>query len=392
MKVAMHVDGPTIRGNERQTIRIAAGLRERGHDVVVSCRRQGPVRDALEAAGVCTTGIRPRGDADLWSAARFASWLRREAPDAVLLTSWNRAFIGAAAARAAAVPRRLFRLGAIQPLPAGLRGLPDRLGLARWCHGVIVNSRAVEEHVRRSLPDLPADRLITILNGIEPRPAPPAPLREMLGLPPGAVIVLAVGGAEARKGFDLIVESAPALDPRVHVALAGGGPPDRRARLLEQARELGVEQRVHFLEWRTDVPALLAASDVFVLSSRAEGMSVAMLEAMAAGLPVVAADVGGVWDALAARDGRPAAGWIVPSEDSRALGAAVDAVFQGLRTDAVEVRARIAEARWRIDHWFALARMIDGYEAALSAAPLHRRQADLPMFSAPAARPGDAGG
>jgi glycosyltransferase involved in cell wall biosynthesis len=367
----MHVDGEIVRGNERQTIRIAAGLRERGHDVVVSCRRGSTVQDALEAAGLRTTGIRPRGDADLWHAARFAAWLRREAPDAVLLTSWKRAFIGAAAARAAAVPRRLFRLGAIQPLPAGIRGLPDRLGLARWCHGVIVNSRAVEEHVRQALPDLHPDRLITILNGIEPQPAPPAPLREMLGLPAGAVIVLAVGGAEARKGFDLIVECAPALDPRVHVVLAGGGPPDRQARLRERARELGVEHRVHFLEWRTDVPALLAASDVFVLSSRAEGMSVAMLEAMAAGLPVVATDVGGVWDAIAARDGRPAAGWIVPPEDPRALGEAVDAVFQGLRTDATEVHARIAEARWRMDHWFSLARMIDGYEAALTAAPFH---------------------
>jgi glycosyltransferase involved in cell wall biosynthesis len=370
VKVAMHVDGATIRGNERQTIRIAAGLRERGHDVVVSCRGGSTVQHALEAAGVRTTGVRPRGDADLWHAARFAAWLRREAPDALLLTSWKRAFIGAAAARAAGVPRRLFRLGAIQPLPAGLRGLPDRLGLARWCHGVIVNSRAVEEHVRSSLPDLPPDRLITILNGIEPQPAPPAPLREMLGLPPGAVIVLAVGGAEARKGFDLIVECAPALDPRVHVVLAGGGPPDRQSRLLARARELGVAHRVHLLEWRTDVPALLAASDVFVLSSRAEGMSVAMLEAMAAGLPVVAADVGGVWDALAARDGRPAAGWIVPPEDSRALGAAVDAVVQGLRSDGPEVSARIAEARWRIDHWFTLARMIDAYESALTAEPL----------------------
>jgi glycosyltransferase involved in cell wall biosynthesis len=369
MKVAIHLDGPTVRGNERQTIRIAAGLRERGHEVVVSCRRRGPVQDALEAAGVRTTGIRPRGDADLWSAARFAAWLRREAPDAVLLTSWKRAFIGAAAARAAGVPRRLFRLGLTQPLPAGFRGLPDRLALARWCHGVIVNSRAVGEHVRRSLPDLPPERLITILNGIEPQPAAPAALRQTLGLPTDAVIVLALGGAEAIKGFDLIVESAPALDPRVHVVLAGGGPPDRRARLLERARELKVAHRIHLLEWRTDVPALLAASDVFVLSSRAEGMSVAMLEAMAAGLPVVAADVGGVWDAIAARDGRPAAGWIVPPEDPRALGAAVDAVFQGLSTGGMEVRARIGEARWRIDHWFTIARMIDAYEAALAADP-----------------------
>src|SRR5690606_8386847 len=93
MKIALHVDGPIIRGNEEQALQIARLLKERGHEVVVSCRANGPVQRAMHDIGVRTTGIRPRGDVDVWSALRFAFWLRRERPDAVLLTSWVRAFI-----------------------------------------------------------------------------------------------------------------------------------------------------------------------------------------------------------------------------------------------------------------------------------------------------------
>ena len=142
MRIAIHVDGPIIRGNERQVIRIAAGLRGRGHHVAVSCRAQGPVREELTALGIPTTGIRPGGDADLWNATRFAAWLRREGAEAVLLTSWKRTMIGAWAAAAARVPRIVYRIGDVHPI-GGL----ERLALRRWYTDVIANSRAVADSV-----------------------------------------------------------------------------------------------------------------------------------------------------------------------------------------------------------------------------------------------------
>ncbi len=91
-----------------------------------------------------------------------------------------------------------------------------------------------------------------------------------------------------------------------------------------------------------------------------------MLEAMAAGVPVLATDVPGTAQALAAGDGRPPAGWIVARGDADALAAGLRTVLADLRAGGGEARARAAEARWRIDHWFTVDRMVDGYEAVLA--------------------------
>lgn len=365
MRIAIHVDGPIIRGNERQVIRIAAGLHGRGHHVAVSCRRDGPVMRELAGLGIRTTGIRPGGDADLWNALRFAAWLRRERADAVLLTSWNRAFVGAWAAHAARVPRVVFRIGGIQPIDHGVRGWLERLALRRWYYAVIANSRAVAESIRGALPERAA-RVHVVVNGMEAAPAAPAPVRAELGIAGDALLVAAVGGVERRKGFDLLIDAVAALDGGVHALLAGGGTDDDRRRLEARARERGAAGRIHFLGRRADAAAVTAACDVFALPSRSEGFSVAMLEAMAAARPVVAADVGGAWEGLAARHGRPPAGWIVPPDDAGALAAALREVVEGVRAGSAGVRARAAEAAWRAEHWFSLERMIDGYEAVLA--------------------------
>jgi glycosyltransferase involved in cell wall biosynthesis len=365
MKVAIHVDGPTIRGNERQVFRIAEGLRARGHEVVVSCRAGGPVQAELRRMGIRTTGIRPRGDADLWNALRFARWLRAERPDAVLLTSWLRAFIAGWCASAAGVPRVVFRIGGMQPIHRGARGSLERLALRRWYHAVIANSRAVAERMSDALPEL-AGRVHVVVNGMEIVPALPAELRAELGLGADAVLVAAVGAAERRKGFDLLIDAVAALDDGVHAVLAGGGRDEDRRALEERARALGADHRVHFLGPRADAPAVAAGCDVFALPSRSEGFSVAMLEAMVAARPVVAADVGGAWEGLAPREGRPAAGWIVPRDDAEALAAALREVVAGVRAGAPEVRARADEAAWRAAHWFTMEHMINGYEAVLA--------------------------
>jgi glycosyltransferase involved in cell wall biosynthesis len=365
MKIAIHVDGPIIRGNERQVMRIADGLRARGHEVVVSCRAGGPVEAELRRMGIRTTGIRPRGDADLWNALAFVRWLRRERVDAVLLTSWIRAFIAGWCARAAGVPRVVFRIGGMQPIHRGVRGSLERHALRRWYHAVIANSRRVAERINGALPEL-AERVHVVVNGMEPVDAvDPAPLRRELAFPADALVALAVGGMERNKGFDLLIDAVAGLRG-VHAALAGGGTDAQEDALMGRAQRRGMASRVHLLGRRDDVHALMAACDLFVLPSRAEGFSVALLEAMAAGKPIVAADVGGAWEGLAARDGRPPAGWIVPRDDADALAAGLREVVDAIRAGAPEVAARAAEAKWRAEQWFTLERMIDGYEAVLA--------------------------
>lgn len=371
MRVAIHVDGPVIRGNERQVIAIAAGLRDRGHHVAVSCRKGGPVMAELRALGIAATGIRPGGDTDPVNALRFAAWLRRERFDAVLLTSWKRAFVSGWAARVARVPRVVFRIGGIQPI-GEKRGRLERYALRRWYHAIIPNSREVARHITSALPDLAA-RVHLVPNGVDIRAQPPAPLRRELGLGPDAVLLAVVGGPERRKGFDLLIDALPALDGDVHAVLAGAGTPEATAAMAERAVRSGVGHRVHLLGHRRDVGAVLAGCDAFVLASRSEGFSVAMLEAMAARRPVVAADVGGAWEALAEREGRPAAGWIVQPGDAEALAACLREVVPLVRSRAPAVAERVKEADWRLAHWFTMNAMISGYEAVLAAWAPERR-------------------
>ncbi|HEX5727298.1 MAG TPA: glycosyltransferase [Longimicrobiaceae bacterium] len=368
MKIALHLDGATLRGSEVQALLVAAELRKRGHELVASCRADGPVRAELERLGIPATGVRPQGDADLLSALRFAAWLRRQRPDALLLTSWKRLFVASWAARRARVPRVVFRVGSVQRVPRGVRGWEARRAFRRYVHATIANSREVGRALLRSVPGLREETVYAVPNGVRLSPAPPAPLRAQLGLGDDALLAAAVGGLERRKGFDLLVEAvARSGVPSLHAVVAGEGPEGPALRAL--AERLGVGDRVHWLGQRRDVAAVLAACDLFVLSSRAEGMAVAMLEAMTARLPVVAADVGGVWEAVSPREGRPPAGWVVPPNDAAALAAALAEAAAALRGDPTPVIARVDEAAWRLRHWFTVERMIDGVEAALRGDP-----------------------
>jgi glycosyltransferase involved in cell wall biosynthesis len=113
--------------------------------------------------------------------------------------------------------------------------------------------------------------------------------RSVLGAPPDALAALYVGRLDPQKGVDVLLHAvarAHRVLPHLHLSLAGIGP-DQDA-LVNLARQLGVDSRTHFLGWRNDVPALLGAADLFVMPSRWEGMPNALLEAMAAGLPVIA--------------------------------------------------------------------------------------------------------
>lgn len=364
MRIAMHADGESIRGNERQLLLVAEGLRARGHELRVSCIAGGEVEAAFRARGFATTGARPRGDADPWNALRFVAWLRGLRPDAVLLTSWKRAFVAGWAARVARVPRVVLRVGGVHRIEPGWAGWKRRVALTRYTDTLLTNSRSVTRHYLATIPGLARERVAEVPNGAVVASMPPAPIREALRIPADATVAVGVGGLVRRKGFDLLVEAlARAGRPELHVVIAGDGP--HREMLLTRAASLEVAGRLHLLGDRDDVAAVLAACDLFVLSSRAEGMSVAMMEAILARRPVIAAEVGGVWEALAARAGRPAGGWIVPVNDADALAGALVEVVSAIREQPDAVRARVDEATWRLEHWFTVERMIDGVEAAL---------------------------
>ncbi|HWP35157.1 MAG TPA: glycosyltransferase [Thermodesulfobacteriota bacterium] len=242
---------------------------------------------------------------------------------------------------------------------------------------------AVSHDVRRFLLEevgLAPEAVVTIHNGVAPpppvSPAAAAALRHQLGLPAGTPVVGTVGTLLPVKGHADLLEAVARLAPAVPdlTALICGRPLVLEP-LAARAAALGIADRVRFLGYRDDVPALLAVMDVFVLPSLSEGLSLALLEAMAAGLPVVATAVGGNPEVV--RDGE--SGFLVPPRDP---GALAERIGRLLRDRALARRLGLAAAR-RVRQEFSLDAMVQRYEA-LYARHLARRPHDPAAATVPA--------
>lgn len=361
MKAIFHNDSRGWGGYQKWILTLAQGLSARGHEVVVACHAGSPLDHAVREAGIRTDDRHPGADVNLPKAWRFRRWLRRERPDALILTAWKRTFWAGWAGQTAGVRRVLARMGILEPVHTRA---DRRFGMRHWLDGVIVNTPEIKEHWLRSVPGFPPDDVHMILNGVGTAVPEPAALRAELGIAPEERIVVAAGRLVEQKGFDLLLDAFARLDrPGVHLVIAGEG--EEEAELRAHADCLGVAGRVHWLGFRSDVRAVLAAADIFALSSRREGMANVMLEAMAVGTPVVAVEVSGVREALGSEGDGTAAGWIVPPCDPVALAAALDGVLAALASQPESVRLRTEEARRRVVERFGVERMIRETEAVL---------------------------
>ena len=204
---------------------------------------------------------------------------------------------------------------------------PGQVALQRVAHRLATHVTAVSEAVADTVVALgvPRDRITVIPNGVDASRFEGATAdRARLGVNGDRVVVGSVGCLAVRKDYGTLLDAlaqirAQGLDP--WVVLVGDGP--ERGNLEARAHALGLSDRVRFLGERSDVDRLLPAFDVFVLSSREEGIPNALLEAMAAGRPSVATAVGGNREVL--EDGHT--GWIVPPQSPEALaGALADAL------------------------------------------------------------------
>lgn len=222
----------------------------------------------------------------------------------------------------------------------------------RLCDRVVCNSRAAAECLEKS--GIRAERLAVIPNGLPDRlfaPVPPA-------LPPetGVLRIGMIARMNDRgKGHDCFLRTAKRLSarhPQLRFVLVGDGP--LRPGFEEQARKLGLGDRVVFLGDRRDVPAVLASLDISVLASSSESLSNVILESMAAGLPVVAARVGGNPELV--RDGET--GFLVPSGDDEAFAGALQRLLENRDLRAAFGARAKSEAKSR----FALRQVCGQYE------------------------------
>lgn len=336
MKIA-HVDSETTwRGGQAQVLGLLRGLAARDHQVVLFCPG-GPLAEKASAAGVRVLPWRARSDFDLGAAARLARGLAAELPDMVHLHSGRAHALGAWAARWAGrlpvvVSRRVDFAVATHPLSA----LKYRFGVDRYL--------CISEGVRRVLAagGVAERRLAVVPSGIDvdrwkSRPDPAGLARE-LGLAPGTPVAGSIAALAPHKDQRTLLRAAALLAPRLPRArwvVFGEG--RLRAPLEAERRSLGLDRVVLLPGFTERVAEALALLDVFVLSSYLEGLGTSVLDAQAAGVPVVATAVGGVPEIVA--DG--VTGWLVPPRDPEALAAAVERAL----TQPEEAARRAAQAR-----------------------------------------------
>jgi sugar transferase (PEP-CTERM/EpsH1 system associated) len=292
----------------------------------------------------------------LWRLYRL---LRRERPSILHTWMFHANVLGRVLGRRAGVPiiitsRRNVNIGGTlrEFLKRQTAGMDDRI--------IAVCEIAREAEIKRAM--MSPDKVVTIYNGISAErfvdldPQTAARTRQTFRIPVEAPLLGSVGRLHPQKGFtDLLTAFAQIREriPSVRLFLAGGG--KSRADLEAQARSLGLSEAVTIAGVRADVPEVLAALDVFVLPSRWEGMPNAVLEAMAAGLPVVATAVGGTPEAVV--DG--VTGLLVPPRDPGALVQAIEWVLRD-----PNLRRRMGQAgRKRVEQHFSIEDTIRQTEA-----------------------------
>lgn len=257
----------------------------------------------------------------------LARLFRRLRPAAVQTHHIGPLIYGGMAARLANIPRIVHTEHDAWHLANPQRRKLQQAALSLIKPQVIAAGRAVAEGLTTAIPSC---RPTVIANGVDTnrfRPGDPGTARRRLRLPIAPRIVGTAGRLELVKGHDVLIDAAYRLPSHIHVAIAGDG--SRRLRLEKQARDLGIDDRVHFLGLVNDIVTFYHAIDLYCLPSRNEGLPLSLLEAQASAIPAVASNVGSVAEAMC-----PGASLLVPPEDSRALANAISTAMSALATEA----------------------------------------------------------
>jgi glycosyltransferase involved in cell wall biosynthesis len=363
----VHVCAPAeVGGLERVVQGLSVGLARRGHTVsliaVVSPGADlAPFFAPLGPAGVRTIAVELPGRAYLRELNAVGRLILSLAPDVMhshgyrpdLLHGWSTRRKGIATV---STLHGSSRMGGKSHL---FEWIQER-ALRRFDAVVAVSHPLVDSLERRGVPH---DRIHHVPNGwfAPSRPLPRDEARARLGLSPGDRVIGWTGRLIPIKGADVFLRALGLLDTPGWVGCVMGDGPERPA-LEALAEELGIGDRVRFQGAVQEAARSFAAFDAFVLSSRSEGTPMVLLEAMGAGVPVVATEVGGVpWVVEREREG-----WLVPSEAPDELARALRAAL----TDPAEAQARAGRARARVERDFApdvwIRRHEETYRAAIA--------------------------
>ena len=338
-------------GAERGVYELARRLDRAKFDVQVIGLRGGEVADWLAAAGVPASALGLRGKWDLGKLAKLAALLRQWRPDILHTHLFHADLAGRAAGYLAGVKHLLHTVHV-----AEARFLPWRFAMARLlsesCERIIcVSPSVLDHHARRS--GLPLSKYRLIPNGIDIDAyvrdrRRRSQCRAQWGVAQDQVVAAFVGRLDVQKGIDTLLEAIGRLRPArasIRFVLAGEGP--LRARVAAFVGRHENQGFVRHLGFVHDVRAVLSAADMLVMPSRWEGFGLAAVEAMAAGLPVIASDVAGLREVVVDKK----TGLLIPRENAAILADSILALANdaGLRTRLGESGLRRAREHYGIE-------------------------------------------
>ncbi|MGE5571016.1 MAG: glycosyltransferase family 4 protein [Rhodospirillales bacterium] len=331
---------------------MACEMLSRGHEVLVLSGGEGPVTGLLKCAGVpfrplafLRRAVNPYRDARAYY--ELAEALEEYGPELVSTHTSKAGWIGRAACARLGLPVLYTPHGwPFEDRMGRLRGplfaIAERAA-ARWAGGIVCVSQFERELALKRRIASP-ERLHLIHNGV--RDVPPS-LRAEPGARP--VRIVCVARFEPPKDHHTLLEALAALrDTDWELELVGDGPLEDNARSF--AARLGIGGRIRWSGYQADPSAALARAQIFALSSTSEGFPRSILEAMRAGLPVVASDVGGVREGVAGG----VSGYLVPRRDPGAMSEALGKLIKSASERQLLGTAarRIYEERFRFEGMF----------------------------------------
>jgi len=359
-RVAQLIWALGLGGAEQVVIRLAAALDRKRFDPLIVCLDEpGPFATQAQEAGVEVTHLGKRGPVDVRVIGRLRRLLADREVEVLHTHLWGADFWGRIAGRLAATPTIVTTAHNLDTWKSWYHFAFDRR-LARWTTHLV----SVSDQVRRFYEEhgVARGRWQVVRNGIDPSSSHPrgrGPELRELGIDDRSPLVGLLGRLVPAKAPERFVEAiavAREAVPGVRALVIGEGP--LRAAVEARVRQLGLENHVILTGVRRDVPKLLAGLDVLAFSSLREGLSIAMLEAMSAGVPVVATRVGGTPELIDS----DVNGVLVPPNDPEALGRALI----DLLTDPSRAEGLGGAGRDRVKAEFSMERMVETYEALYS--------------------------
>jgi glycosyltransferase involved in cell wall biosynthesis len=305
---------------------LAAAQRAAGKSVEILSFKGKAFGSEMRSLGFTVHEVPVRAKVDPFAIAAIRRLIERRRYDIVQTHLSTSSVIGSLAARKAGVP-----------CVATVHGMSSKYSFAFADHLI-----GVSEGVKRHLASqgVPNDRISVVYNGLVlPPKMEQAEARRRLQIPQDAIVVGTVSRVTPLKGVDDAIRAVAILahqEPRLLYIVVGEG--DALHSCMALARDLGIADRIRFEGYRKNVPAYLAAMDCFVFPTHREAMGIALVEAMAAGLPCVASDVDGIPEVLP-----PGTGLLTPARNPASLAAGVRRVLDS--TELAEALGSAARKR-----------------------------------------------